>query len=59
MACVLRDYHTLCLKVRHPHCVRTIIQSKVCVCVSIYIYIYMYIYRVSREECARPRENVP
>jgi hypothetical protein len=25
----------------------------------IYIYIYIYIYRVSQEECARLRENVP
>ena len=24
-----------------------------------YIYIYIYIYRVSWEECARLRENVP
>ena len=26
---------------------------------SLYIYIYIYIYRVSQEECARLRENVP
>ena len=26
---------------------------------TFYIYIYIYIYRVSQEECARLRENVP
>ena len=40
------------LKVWHPRCVRSVIQSCsvcVCVCVCVYIYIYIYIYIHSRE----------